>query len=50
MLLGDETLETIQKDTEIQNAISDLLRWRGQRKPDVEALVERLDGLMADIH
>jgi hypothetical protein len=49
VLLGDETLKTIQKDTEIQNAIADLLRWREERKPNVEALVERLDGLMADI-
>jgi hypothetical protein len=49
LLLGDETLKTIQKDTEIQKAVADLLRWRQQQKPEVEALVERLDGLVADI-
>ena len=42
VILGDETLKTIQKDTEIQKAVADLLRWREQRKPEVAALVERL--------
>lgn len=49
LLLGDEAVKTIQKDTEIQKAVADLLRWRQQHKPDVEALAERLDGLVADI-
>ena len=49
ILLDDESLKTIQKDGDITSALDRLRKWREQRKPEVEALIERLDALMADI-
>ena len=49
ILLDDESLKTIQKDGDIATALDRLRKWREQRKPEVEALIERLDALMADI-
>ena len=49
ILLDDESLKTIQKDGDITTALDRLKKWREQRKPEVEALIERLDTLMADI-
>ena len=50
LLLGDETLKTIQKDTRNpEGGRSTCCAWRQQHKPEVEALVERLDGLAAHI-
>ena len=49
ILLDDESLKTIQKDGDITAALDRLKKWREQRKPEVEALIERLDTLMADI-
>ena len=48
ILLEDESLKTIQKDGDITAPVANLLKkWREQRKPEVEALIERLDSLMA---
>ena len=49
ILLDDEALKTIQKDGDITTALDRLKKWREQRRPEVEALIERLDTLMADI-
>ncbi|MCY2995382.1 MAG: hypothetical protein NTY19_47085 [Planctomycetota bacterium] len=49
ILLDDESLKTIQKDGDITAALDRLKKWREQRRPDVEALIERLDTLMGDI-
>ena len=49
ILLDDESLKTIQKDGDIATALDRLRKWREQRKPEVETLIERLDALMADI-
>jgi len=49
ILLDDESLKTIQKDGDIATALDRLRKWREQRKPEVEALIERLNALMADI-
>ena len=49
ILLDDESLKSIQKDGDIATALDRLRKWREQRKPEVEALIERLDALMADI-
>ncbi|HKI18274.1 MAG TPA: hypothetical protein VKA15_10355, partial [Isosphaeraceae bacterium] len=49
ILLEDESLKTIQKDGDITSALDRLRKWREQRKPEVEALIERLDALMGDI-
>jgi hypothetical protein len=49
ILLEDESLKTIHKDGDITTALDKLRKWREQRKPEVEALIERLDSLMADI-
>ena len=49
ILLDDESLKTIQKDGDIATALDRLRKWREQRKPEVEALIERLDALMGDI-
>ena len=49
ILLDDESLKTIQKDGDITTALDRLRKWREQRKPEVEALIERLDALMGDI-
>ena len=49
ILLDDESLKTIQKDGDITTALDRLRKWREQREPEVEALIERLDTLMADI-
>jgi hypothetical protein len=49
VLLGDESLKTIQKDGDITAALDRLRKWREQRKPDVETLSERLGTLLADI-
>jgi hypothetical protein len=49
VLLGDESLKTIQKDDDITAALDRLRKWREQRKPDVETLSERLGTLLADI-
>ncbi len=49
ILLDDESLKTIQKDGEIAAALDRVRKWRELKKPEIEALVERLDTLMADI-
>ena len=49
ILLDNELLKTIQKDGDITTALDRLKKWREQRRPEVEALIERLDTLMADI-
>ena len=49
ILLDDESLKTIQKDGDIATALDRLRKWREQRKPEVETLIERLDALIADI-
>ena len=49
ILLDDESLKTIQKDGDITAALDRLRKWREQKKPDIETLIERLDTLMADI-
>jgi hypothetical protein len=49
ILLDDESLKTIQKDSDITTALHRLRKWRDQRRPDVETLIERLDTMMADI-
>jgi hypothetical protein len=49
ILLDDESLKTIQKDGDITAALDRLKKWREHRRPEVEALIERLDTLMADI-
>ena len=49
ILLDDESLKIIQKDGDITTALDRLRKWREHRRPEVEALIERLDTLMADI-
>ena len=49
ILLEDESLKSIQMDGDITTALERLRKWPEQRKPEVDALIERLDGLMADI-
>ncbi len=49
VLLDDESLKTIQKDGDIATALDRLRKWREQQKPEVEALIERLDALQGDI-
>lgn len=49
ILLDDESLKTIQKDGDITAALDRLRKWREQKKSEVEALIDRLDTLMADI-
>jgi hypothetical protein len=49
ILLDDEALKTIQKDGDITTALDRLKKWRENRLPEVVALIERLDTLMADI-
>lgn len=49
ILLDDESLKTLQKDGDITTALDRLKKWREQCRPEVEALIERLDALMADI-
>jgi hypothetical protein len=49
ILLDDESLKTIQKDGDITAALDRLRKWREQRKPEIQTLIERLDTLMADI-
>jgi hypothetical protein len=49
ILLDDESLKSIQKDGDITTALDRLRKWRDQRRPDVEMLIERLDTMMADI-
>jgi hypothetical protein len=49
ILLDDELLKTIQKDGDITAALGRLKKWREDRQPEVKALVEQLDILMADI-
>jgi hypothetical protein len=49
ILLDDESLKTIQKDGDIAAALDRLRKWREQKRPEVEALCERLDTLLADI-
>ncbi|QQS46113.1 MAG: hypothetical protein IPM66_19690 [Acidobacteriota bacterium] len=49
ILLDDESLKSIQKDFEIAAAVDRLKKWREQRKPEIVALIERLDALMAEI-
>jgi hypothetical protein len=49
IMLDDESLKTIQKDGDITAALDRLKKWRELRQPEVEALIERLDTLMADI-
>jgi hypothetical protein len=49
ILLDDESLKTIQRDGDIAAALGRLKKWREDRQPEVKALVEQLDTLMADI-
>jgi len=49
ILLDDESLKTIQKDGDITTALDRLKKWREHQSPEVKALIERLDTLMADI-
>ena len=49
ILLDDESLKSIQKDGDITSALDRLRKWRDQRRPHVEMLIERLDTIMADI-
>ena len=49
ILLDDESLKTIQKDADITAALDRLNKWRDQRKPEMDALIERLDDLMSEI-
>jgi hypothetical protein len=49
ILLDDDSLKTIQKDGDITTTLERLKKWHAQRRPEVEALIERLDTLMADI-
>jgi hypothetical protein len=49
ILLEDESLKTIQKDGDITAALDRLRKWRVQRQPEIDTLIERLDTLMADI-
>lgn len=49
ILLDDESLKTIQKDADITAALDRLKKWRDQRKPEMDALIERLDDLMSEI-
>jgi len=49
ILLDDESVKTIQKDADIAAALDRLKKWRDQRRPDLDALIERLATLMADI-
>src|SRR6516165_9247051 len=49
ILLDDESLKSIQKDGDITTALDRLRKWREQRKPDIQTLIERLDTMMADI-
>ena len=49
LLLDDESLKTIQKDSDITTALDRLKKWREQRRPEVETLIDHLDTLMADI-
>ena len=49
ILLDDESLKTIQKDGDITTALDRLKKWREKCRTEVEALIERLDALMADI-
>lgn len=50
ILLDDESLKSIQKDGDITAALDRLKKWRDQRKPDMDALIERLEDLMTVIH
>lgn len=50
ILLDDDTLKSIQKDGDITAALDRLKKWRDQRKPDMDALIERFDDLMTVIH
>jgi hypothetical protein len=49
ILLDDESLKTIQKDGDITSALDKLKKWRERTRPEVEALIDKLDTLMADI-
>jgi hypothetical protein len=49
ILLDDESLKSFQKDGDIAVALDRLKKWRVQRAPEVNTLIERLDALMADI-
>jgi hypothetical protein len=49
VLFDDDSLKTIQKDSDITTALDRLKKWRELRRPEVEGLIERLDTLMADI-
>ncbi len=49
ILLEDESLKAIQKDGDITTALDRLRKWREQKKPEVDVLIERLEALMGDI-
>ncbi|MGP0070194.1 MAG: hypothetical protein ACLQGP_42170, partial [Isosphaeraceae bacterium] len=49
ILLEDDGFKTMQKNGEIVKALERLKKWREQKRPEVEALIERLDALTADI-
>lgn len=49
VLLDDEEVKNIQKDTEINAALKRLADYRSESQPEVATLVSRLDDLFADI-
>lgn len=49
ILLEDELLKSIQKDGDITTALERLKKWREHRLPEVVALIDDLDTLMAEI-
>ncbi len=49
ILLHDDSLKQIQKDADITAALDRLRRWRDASKPEMDALIGRLDDLMSEI-
>ena len=49
VLLGDETVKTVQQDAEINGAVKKLLEFHAEQKTAVATLAGRLDDLFADI-
>lgn len=49
LLLDDDSLKSLQKDGDIAAAVEGLRKWREQKKPELAALAERLDALVADV-
>jgi len=49
VLLDDQEIKSVQKDTDIQDALKRLMDYRAEKRPEVATLAGRLDDLFADI-